>query len=60
MLCCAAMNPYDSAPHPKPVDHEAEPLTAVERAVWNDPAQLGRIEAVLDDPSLAVPLEDLD
>ena len=54
------MNPYDSAPHPKPVDHEAEPLTAVERAVWNDPAQLGRIEAVLDDPSLAVPLEDLD
>lgn len=35
-------------------------LTAAERAVWNDPEQLARIEAVLDDPSLAVPLEDLD
>ena len=34
-------------------------LTADERAVWNDPDQLARIEAVLDDPSLAVPLEDL-
>ena len=41
-------------------DLGTEPLTAAERAVWNDPEQLGRIEAVLDDPSLAVPLEDLD
>ena len=35
-------------------------LTTAERAVRNDPEQLARIEAVLDDPSLAVPLEDLD
>ena len=35
-------------------------LTNAERAVWNDPEQLARIEAVLDEPSLAVPLAELD
>ena len=39
-------------------DHE--PLTEAEEAVWSDPERLARIEAVLDDPSLAVPLEELE
>lgn len=47
----------DSAVRP---DLGTEPLTEAERAVWNDPEQLARIEAVLDDPSLAVPLAELD
>ena len=37
-----------------------EPLTKAEEAVWSDPERLARIEAVLDDPSLAVPLEELE
>ena len=37
-----------------------EPLSEVERAVWRDSELLTRIEAVLDDPDLAVPLEELD
>lgn len=32
-------------------------LTEAERAVWRDPELLARIEAVLDNPSLAVPLD---
>lgn len=36
------------------------PLTKAEQAVWRDAERLARIEAVLDDPSLAVPLEELD
>ena len=37
-----------------------EPLSEAERAVWRDSELLTRIEAVLDDPDLAVPLEELD
>ena len=37
-----------------------EPLSKAEEAVWSDPEHLARIEAVLDDPSLAVPLEELE
>ncbi len=37
-----------------------EPLNKAEEAVWSDPERLARIEAVLDDPSLAVPLEELE
>ena len=33
-------------------------LSEAERAVWRDPELLARIEAVLDDPSLAVPLDE--
>ena len=44
---------------PRSASVTPQELTAAERAVWNDPEQLARIEAVLDDPSLAVPLEDL-
>ena len=44
-----------------PRDSETgEPLSAAERAVWRDSELLTRIEAVLDDPDLAVPLEELD
>ena len=35
-------------------------LTKAEEAVGSDPERLARIEAVLDDPSLAVPLEELE
>ena len=35
-----------------------EDLSEAERAVWRDPELLARIEAVLDDPSLAVPLDE--
>ena len=35
-------------------------LTEAEQAVWRDPERLERIEAVLDDPSLAVPIDELD
>lgn len=38
----------------------SEPLTKAEQAVWSDPERLARIEAVLDDPSLAVPLDEPD
>ena len=41
-------------------DHDTEPLTKAEQAVWRDAERLARIEAVLDDSSLAVPLEELD
>ena len=34
--------------------------TEAEQAVWGNPDRLARIEAILDDPSLAVPLEDLN
>ena len=37
-----------------------EPLSEVERALWRDSELLTRIEAVLDDPDTAVPLEELD
>ena len=37
-----------------------ERLTMAEEAVWSDPERLARIEAVLDDPSLTVPLEELE
>ena len=37
-----------------------EPLSEIERAVWRDSEILTRIEAVLNDPDLAVPLEELD
>ena len=37
-----------------------EPLSKAERAVWRDSELLTRIEAVLDDPDLAVPLDELD
>lgn len=33
-------------------------LSEAEQAVWRDPDLLARIESVLDDPSLAVPLDD--
>ncbi len=33
-------------------------LSEAEQAVWGDPDLLARIESVLDDPSLAVPLDD--
>ena len=33
-------------------------LSEAEQAVWRDPDLLARIEAVLDDPSLAVPLDE--
>ena len=33
-------------------------LSEAERAVWGDPELLARIEAVLDDPSLAVALDE--
>ena len=33
-------------------------LSDAEQAVWRDPDLLARIEAVLDDPSLAVPLDE--
>ena len=36
-----------------------ERFTEAEEAVWSNPERLARIEAVLDDPSLAVPLEEL-
>ena len=36
----------------------AKPLTNAEEAVWGDPELLARIEAVLDDPSLAVALDE--
>ena len=38
----------------------ADGLTRAEEVVWGDPERLARIEAVLDDPSTAVPLEDLN
>lgn len=37
-----------------------EPLSHAEQALRRDPERLARIEAVLDDPSLAVPLDKLD
>ena len=37
-----------------------EELTGTEQALWRDPERLALIEAVLDDPSLAVPLEELE
>lgn len=37
----------------------SETLTKAEQALRSDPEQLARIEAVLDDPSLAIPLADL-
>ena len=43
-----------------PADDDTEPLTKAEQAVWHDAERLARIEAVLDDSSLAVPLEQLD
>ena len=33
-------------------------LSEAEQAVWRDPDLLARIESVLDDPSLAVPLDE--
>lgn len=33
-------------------------LSDAERAVWRDPALVARVEAILEDPSLAVPLEE--
>lgn len=33
-------------------------LSDAEQAVWRDPDLLARIESVLDDPSLAVPLDE--
>lgn len=33
-------------------------LSEAERAVWSDPELLARIESVLDDPSLAVLLDE--
>ena len=39
---------------------DAEPLIKAEKALWRDTERLARIEAVLDDPSLAVPLDELD
>ena len=33
-------------------------LSQAERTVWRDPDLLARIESVLDDPSLAVPLDE--
>jgi hypothetical protein len=33
-------------------------LSEAEQAVWRDPGLLARIESVLDDPSLAVPLDE--
>ena len=50
----------ESAAHLESVAHEAESLSEAEQAVWRDPELLTRIEAVLDDPSLAVPLDRLD
>ena len=41
-------------------DRDTEPLTKAEQAVWRDAERLARIEAVLDDSSLAVPLDELD
>ena len=38
----------------------ADGFTEAEEAVWGDPERLARIEAILDDPSTAVPLEDLN
>ena len=38
----------------------ADALTEAEQALWRDPEALARIEAVLDDPSRAVPLDELD
>ena len=33
-------------------------LSEAEQAVWRDPDLLARIESILDDPSLAVPLDE--
>ena len=33
-------------------------LSEAEQAVWRDPDLLSRIESVMDDPSLAVPLDE--
>ena len=35
-------------------------LSEAERAVWRDPELLARIESVLDDPALAVPLDETE
>lgn len=35
-----------------------EALSKAERALLRDPERLARIEAVLEDPSLAVPLDE--
>lgn len=42
------------------VSRGTEELAEAEQALWRDPERLARIEAVLDDPSLAVPLDELD
>ena len=34
-------------------------LSEAEQVVWRDPELLARIESVLDDPSLAVPLDEI-
>ena len=52
--------------HSGPGNHETirteetvpDDLSEAERAVWRDPELLARLEAVLDDPSLAVPLDE--
>ena len=51
-----------SAPFPptKTPARAAHGPTKAEQAVWSDPEHLARVEAVLDDPGLAVPLEELD
>ena len=51
-----------SAPFPptKTPARTAHGPTKAEQAVWSDPEHLARIEAVLDDPGLAVPLEKLE
>ena len=51
---------YPSTSYAARAGDGVEQLTKAEQAVWSDPELLGRIEALLDDPSLAVPLDELD
>ena len=57
-------SPWVSADHAVSDDgdrgRDPEPLSNAEQAFRRDSERLARIEAVLDDPSLAVPLDELD
>ena len=61
MICRMIMLSFRALALTRPAANQpaaAKPLTKAEEVVWSDPELLARIEAVLDDPSLAVALDE--